>query len=298
MYDRRLDAVIASADLGSFGKAAERLHISVPALVKQVNTFEREHHLTLFHRSRGGVEPTIAGEQFVEDARAIIRQCDEIVRRARAAEMGGDMPVRLGVSVLRSGKRILDLWQHGAARHGGSRLEIVPMVDDYAAFENVVRHLGEHVDVVVCAFMPQWWGDVCGTLRIEDQPLAVAVPRDHPLALRRRLSVSDLEGNRVRVIARGHGGNEDARDALESNGGIEVVDFEHYDLSVFNDCVECGDLLLSKPVWSDVHPGLVTVPVDWDFTMQYGVMHALEPSAHVRRFLDEVTELAAWDMSR
>ena len=41
MYDRRLDAIVAAAELGSFSKAAERLSISTPALVKQVTTFER-----------------------------------------------------------------------------------------------------------------------------------------------------------------------------------------------------------------------------------------------------------------
>lgn len=31
MYDRRLDAIVAAAELGSFSKAAERLSISTPA---------------------------------------------------------------------------------------------------------------------------------------------------------------------------------------------------------------------------------------------------------------------------
>lgn len=34
MYDRRLDAIVAAAELGSFSKAAEKLSISTPALVK------------------------------------------------------------------------------------------------------------------------------------------------------------------------------------------------------------------------------------------------------------------------
>ena len=37
MYDRRLDAIVSAADLGSFSRAAERLCVSTPALVKQVS---------------------------------------------------------------------------------------------------------------------------------------------------------------------------------------------------------------------------------------------------------------------
>ena len=74
MYDRRLDAIVAAAELGSFSKAAEKLSISTPALVKQVTTFEGEHGLTLFIRSHTGVRATEAGESIAEDARKIIAE--------------------------------------------------------------------------------------------------------------------------------------------------------------------------------------------------------------------------------
>lgn len=49
MYDRRLDAILAAAELGSFSQAAARPHLSTPALIKQVTGFEQEHRITLFH---------------------------------------------------------------------------------------------------------------------------------------------------------------------------------------------------------------------------------------------------------
>lgn len=295
MYDRRLDAILAAVELGSFGKASERLHISTPALVKQVNAFEREHHLTLFERSRSGVQPTRAGMALAEDARAIVRQCDAALRRARAVmnETDGSEPVRMGVSVLRSARMILDLWQRAGSEHSGIRLELVPLPDDFATFERTAYHLGEQVDVLACAFMPEWWADTCGTLAIGEQRECMAVPRSNPLSGRNRLTLCDLEGQRVRVIRRGRGGIDGVHDALESHGGIDIVDIDAYELSTFNECAECGDLLVSKPIWEGVHPGLVNVPVDWDFAMPYGLLYPLEPTPAVRRFLDEVSRLAA-----
>ena len=40
MYDRRLEAISAAAELGSFSRAAAKLRVSTPALVKRVSGFE------------------------------------------------------------------------------------------------------------------------------------------------------------------------------------------------------------------------------------------------------------------
>lgn len=69
MYDRRLEAVVAAAELGSFSKAAAKLHLSTPSLAKQIDTFEAEHGIALFERSHHGVSLTPAGVSLVEDAR-------------------------------------------------------------------------------------------------------------------------------------------------------------------------------------------------------------------------------------
>ena len=61
MYDRRLEAISAAAELGSFSRAAAKLRVSTPALVKQVSGFEAEFGITLFERSHSGVKVTPAG---------------------------------------------------------------------------------------------------------------------------------------------------------------------------------------------------------------------------------------------
>ena len=54
VYDRRLEAISAAAELGSFSRAAAKLRVSTPALVKQVSGFEAEFGITLFERSHSG----------------------------------------------------------------------------------------------------------------------------------------------------------------------------------------------------------------------------------------------------
>ena len=38
--------------------------------------------------------------------------------------------------------------------------------------------------------------------------------------------------------------------------------------------------------WKDVHPLLKVIPVEWDYSIPFGVMHSPNPSPVVRRFLD------------
>ena len=100
MYDRRLDAIVAAAELGSFSKAAERLSISTPALVKQVTTFEREFGVVAFERTHTGVRPTAAGASLVEDARKIMGEAAAALWRA-----WGSRSWRLAETLRRSGRR-------------------------------------------------------------------------------------------------------------------------------------------------------------------------------------------------
>lgn len=42
---------------------------------------------------------------------------------------------------------------------------------------------------------------------------------------------------------------------------------------------------ISADCWKDVHPLLATIPVDWDFTMPYGLIYAKEPSKELLQFI-------------
>lgn len=134
MYDRRLEAVVAVSEEGSFSRAAARLCISPTALIKQVTTLEAEYGIKLFERGRRGTSCTAAGAEFVEDARAYMRQGRDIVNRARrgcSAERDGET-VRLGVSVLSPGKKVLDTWPMVCEQDASLRLELVSIGSIYA----------------------------------------------------------------------------------------------------------------------------------------------------------------------
>ena len=209
VYDRRLEAISAAAELGSFSRAAAKLRVSTPALVKQVSGFEAEFGVTLFERSHSGVKVTPAGALLVDDARSIMRQSEDALRRARRAAGDGGA-VRLGVSMMCPGRQTLSMWTGVHELEPSLRFEIVPVSDLYDERESVMRSLGREVDVVQSSFSTPRWGDVCQKLRIVNVPFYIDVPRTSPLARKTRITVADLEGMRLRVLRHGN----DAMDSL------------------------------------------------------------------------------------
>lgn len=284
MYDRRLDAVVAAAELGSFSRAAARLSVSTPALVKQVSGFEAEYGVRVFERSHAGVRLTAAGGVLVEDARAIMRQCEDSLRRARGAQEAGDA-VRMGVSLMSPGRFTLDRWPQMSAMEPDLRLELVPVGSLYDERSSVIGRLGQEVDVIQTSFSSVRWEGQCSLLPLFDAPFYLDVPRTNPLAGRDAVGLSDLMGQRVRILRHAHDDMDRLRDVLMANEGVHVVDVEAFDIELFNDSMEKGDCVLTTGAWSGVHPGFVGVPVRWTPAPCY-LAYPLEPKPQVRRFVD------------
>ena len=86
---RHLRAFVAVAEELNFGRAAERLYISQPALSRQIRALEQFVGCELLRRSTHRVELTIAGEALLDRARKLLRDVDEAV--AEALAVGGEL---------------------------------------------------------------------------------------------------------------------------------------------------------------------------------------------------------------
>ncbi len=75
---QQLQYVIQVEKHRSFNKAAKVLFITQPTLSRAIKSIEAELGITLFTRSTQGVELTLAGEKFINFARSVTAQFEEI----------------------------------------------------------------------------------------------------------------------------------------------------------------------------------------------------------------------------
>jgi DNA-binding transcriptional LysR family regulator len=87
------------AQQGHFGRAARSLHVSQPALTKQMRQLEEEIGGPLFVRGRHGAQLTSAGLLFRGEVDRLLLQADRVLDRAQRAARGEVGELRLGFGV-------------------------------------------------------------------------------------------------------------------------------------------------------------------------------------------------------
>ncbi|HET6439067.1 MAG TPA: LysR substrate-binding domain-containing protein [Anaeromyxobacter sp.] len=87
------------AQQGHFGRAARALHLSQPALTKQMRQLEEEIGGLLFTRGRHGAQLTSAGRLFRGEVDRLLLQADQVLDRAQRAARGEVGELRLGFGI-------------------------------------------------------------------------------------------------------------------------------------------------------------------------------------------------------
>ena len=292
MYDKRLDAIVRTAELGSFSKAAQEMDYSVPALIKQINSFESQTGITVFERSNKGVNLTPAGKEFVEDAKDIIQRCNLVLEKATRKQSMADNLVRVGVSLYQSGQRILEICQNLYLSGTDLVIQFVPVGDTYESYKYTIEHLGEEVDVFASTRLDpedERWAN----LAVMGNPyLCIAAPLKDEICAYDSINVSALAGRRIHIQRRGNPYIDSARAEIAENApGVEFIEFPRYTMSVFDTCAMGSDLLLTKEIWRGVHPLLKTIDVHWNRTMPYCLYYAKNPRPAALKFVESMKKL-------
>lgn len=294
MYNYMLETFITVADLGSFTKASEKLYISPTAVMKQMNTLENHLDLKLIKRDKSGVTLTKAGEIIYQDAKFIINYSNRSIKNAKATLKQNEKIFSVGTSILNPAKPFMDLWYRINNKFPKHKLNLIPFEDDHRGILNEIENLGEKFDFLIGVCDSKMWLSRCVFLPLGEYKKMIAVHRNHPLANKKSIEISDLYGQTLMMVKRGDSGvNDFLRNDLERNHPeIIIEDTPHfYDLSVFNRCAQTKNVLLTIECWSEVHPELVTIPVNWKYTIPYGLLYSLNAREDVIKFVDEVKNL-------
>lgn len=289
MYNTQLETFIKVADAGSFNKAAEQSYITPTAVIKQINLLEESLDLKLFERTHRGLKLTKAGKSLYQDSKYIIQYCRDSVTRAKNAMQEDTNIIRIGTSPMTPAQLLMQLWPEIQKQCPGMKFQIIPYENTPENAREILANLGTNIDVVGGIFDDTML-DLrrCAGLELSREPFCCAVSIHHRLAAKDKLKIEDLYGENLLLMHRGWSQYVDQlRDEIwQNHSRIHIVDFDFYNMNIFNHCENSEDVLLAIPGWANVHPLLKVIPVEWEHSIPYGLLHSPQPSEIVSRFLE------------
>lgn len=194
---RDLRYLLALAEHGHFGRAAEACGISQPTLSVQLRKLEDLLGVALFERGGKTVAPTAACERLIGHVRGAVAEADAILAVARSLRNPLSGRFRLGI-IPTLAPYLLPL-VFAPLRAALPALEVEPWEDQTAALLDRLR--AHELDAVLLA--TEVTGPDLASQPLFAEPFLAALPPEHPLAGRATVAEADLARD-ILVLADGH----------------------------------------------------------------------------------------------
>jgi DNA-binding transcriptional LysR family regulator len=188
---RQLTYFIAVAEELSFRRAAERLFITQPPLSRQIKLLEDTLGATLFDRDRQGVRLTEAGHGFLADARALVRESEQVLGRFKPPPVATKLTLTLGITTVIDVGLFAGIDTDFEKMHPGTRVIVKRQISAHS-----IRDLNQGViDVAVIGLPSRAEG--LTVAHLGDDPLVACIASSHPSAKKRRVSILDLQHDQL-----------------------------------------------------------------------------------------------------
>lgn len=294
MYDRLLDTFVKVADVGSFSKAAKQLFISPNAIMKQINLLENNLGFELFKRTHRGIELTSAGKSLYEDAQYIIEYSHYAIIRAKAQINQDNELLRIGTSLTTPVQFLVDLWPQILTIAPSLKFELVSFENTPENAREIMRNFGSEIDFVAGIYSENLLKErQCQALKLYDAPIYCALSKNHPLANKDELEITDLFNQNVMIIQQGYLNDFDIirKDIVTNYHDINLIDIPFFNVGVFNKCENEKMLLFTIKEWANIHPLLKIIPIKWKYKVPFGILYSKKPGIKVQLFLKAIKEV-------
>jgi DNA-binding transcriptional LysR family regulator len=185
---RHLRYFIAVAEAENVSRAALKLHVSQPALSRQVRDLEEELGFLLLERSAKSVRLTEAGRAFLNEARSVLQRADEAVKTARAIALGGANEIHVGYAPSLTARILPPTLRAFQAELPKVRVRLHDL-----STEEMLAGLRD--GKLQIAFLVRLSPALLRGLHFEElarDPICLAVPPKHRLAGRRSVSLNEI----------------------------------------------------------------------------------------------------------
>jgi LysR family transcriptional regulator, hydrogen peroxide-inducible genes activator len=229
-----LKYLVALADTGHFGKAAERSFVSQPTLSAQLKKLEEYLGVKLVERQPKNVQLTEVGRQIVVRARRMLDEGDEIIALARSNTdpFAGKLKMALIPTI---GPYLLPRVMQKIRK---TMPHLGLMLYEYQTEPLLKRLRDGELDLGIIALPAVQDG-------VESRPLyeeafTVALPNHHPLADKSTIKVADLKGQTLLLLEDGHCLRDQALEVCSRVDVREAEDFRATSLETLRQMVVAG----------------------------------------------------------
>jgi DNA-binding transcriptional LysR family regulator len=184
---RHLRYFIAVAEEENVSRAALKLHVSQPALSRQIRDLEDELGFPLLQRSAKSVRLTEAGRAFLTEVRAVLQRAEDAVKAARAIAIGGSGELNVGYAPSLSARILPATLRAFQAELPNARVRLHDL-----STEEMLAGLRE--DKLQIAFVVRLPAAMLRGLHFQElarDPMCLAVAPKHPLAGRRTVTLAE-----------------------------------------------------------------------------------------------------------
>ncbi len=192
---RQVQLFLAAAEEGSITAAAKRMHLTQPALSRQIKALEEELGVELFTRGAHSVTLTPAGGILLEEGGKLLERAERVVKAVRASVEGE--PLRVGYAPSLAGPLLGLALERFSQLHPRARVHL----SDLSSTEMRDALAQGRIDVAVTV---PWEGDAQSVkwTRVRRHGMCLAVPASHPFASRKKVPLAELDGQKLLLYSR------------------------------------------------------------------------------------------------
>ena len=186
---RQIRSFLSIAETLHFGRTAELIHLSQPALSLQIRALEEDVGVRLFERNRRKTTLTAAGVAFRDDAIAALSQLDQAIRRARLAANGKLGLLRIGFISTAGSEIVPNITRQFRELNPEVEfsLRAIPTADQAQMLEAGSLDVG-------FLRLPIGGHSALDIVTVHREPFLLVVPTSHHLAKRKRVRLTEVSG--------------------------------------------------------------------------------------------------------
>jgi DNA-binding transcriptional LysR family regulator len=186
---RQVRSFLSIAETLHFGRTAELIHLSQPALSLQIKALEEEVGVRLFERNRRKTTLTAAGLAFRDDAAAALSQLEQAMRSARLAANGKLGLLRIGFISTVGSEIVPNIVRQFRELNPEVEfsLRAIPTADQVQMLESGSLDIGFFR-------LPIGEHSALEVVTVHRERFVLVVPASHKLATRKRVRLSEVSG--------------------------------------------------------------------------------------------------------